>query len=212
MTSKPIEREAFDLVIPQLKAQGYRVYTEVSPQLLPKGLGNYRPDLLAIGPRKNLLVEIRQGETLGEISRTVQEFLRENPNWERKVFFFQARKSDDLQAVEEKIIIEELFRSKQLLKDGHSGPALLVAWASLEATVRNQRYSEFNRPQSPGRIVDKLAEDGTVTPNQADMLRRLLKARNSYIHGVLDVRIGYNDLRDFLAIVASLQSRAIDLF
>jgi len=66
---------------------------------------------------------------------------------------------------------------------------------------------KFTRPQTPGRLVEELASVGYVTPDEADLLRRLADLRNSLIHGNLLASPRSQDLAQFVAVLKSLIGR-----
>jgi uncharacterized protein YutE (UPF0331/DUF86 family) len=53
--------------------------------------------------------------------------------------------------------------------------------------------------------VEALANDGLVTPSEADALRGLSKVRNQLIHGGLDQQVRGQDLSEFVEILTTLR-------
>jgi uncharacterized protein YutE (UPF0331/DUF86 family) len=79
-----------------------------------------------------------------------------------------------------------------------------MAWATFEALSRALLPGKFTRPQSPGRLVEELTSEGHVTPNEADVLRRLAVLRNRLIHGDLRASAEPVDLAQFVAVLKTL--------
>ena len=93
---------------------------------------------------------------------------------------------------------------RELVANGHVGAAMVLAWATLEALGRALISERFERPQTPGRIVQVLAEEGHITPTEADHLRVLAKKRNRFVHGGLQTRITKTELIRFADILDAL--------
>ena len=64
-----------------------------------------------------------------------------------------------------------------------------MLWPVLEAATRILAPAETRRAQSPGRVVELLAAEGHVVPNDADLLRQSAALRNRLIHGELDTEV-----------------------
>jgi uncharacterized protein YutE (UPF0331/DUF86 family) len=66
----------------------------------------------------------------------------------------------------------------------------------------------FERPQTPGRLVQVLASEGYVTPSEADKLRGLAEKRNKLVHGELRTRISEADVAQMTDILSTLKKIA----
>ena len=93
---------------------------------------------------------------------------------------------------------------RELADGGHFGPALLLAWATLEAIGRLLALGQFQRPQTPGRLVQVLASEGYLTPNEADELRLLADKRNKVVHGELQTRISRSEVNRFADVLTMM--------
>jgi uncharacterized protein YutE (UPF0331/DUF86 family) len=79
-----------------------------------------------------------------------------------------------------------------------------MCWAHLEAISRAIHPKDFSRPQTPGRIVERLAEHGDIEPNQAEFLRSAAQKRNRFIHGELSTAVDTKEISTFIAILDQL--------
>jgi uncharacterized protein YutE (UPF0331/DUF86 family) len=79
-----------------------------------------------------------------------------------------------------------------------------MAWSTFEALGRSFMPTDFARAQSPGRLVQLLAQEGYVTPNEADTLRKLAEKRNVLIHGNVATDVSDAEVRDFVSILEKL--------
>ncbi|WP_365948185.1 hypothetical protein [Tardiphaga sp.] len=64
-------------------------------------------------------------------------------------------------------------------------------------------------PQTQGRLVQVLAGEGYVTPDEADFLRRSASLRNRLIHGELSTHVDGSTVGTFLGILESLAEPAL---
>ena len=87
---------------------------------------------------------------------------------------------------------------------GGLATALLISWASLEGIARKISKRQFERAQSPGRIVTILAETGRITPDDAKLLRQLIPKRNAFVHGELSTQVSIQEVERFNTILLFL--------
>ena len=83
-------------------------------------------------------------------------------------------------------------------------PALVMAWATFEAIGRALLPEQFQRPQTPGRLVEVLGSGGYITPEEADTLRAAIAIRNAVVHGQLNSTVDQKMLQGFIAILKTL--------
>jgi uncharacterized protein YutE (UPF0331/DUF86 family) len=202
------EAQVLERITPELEAEGYSVYVRPSVQLLPAFLQNYSPDAIALGRPKNLAIEIvsENPHSKGKIERIKKQFEGVN-DWELRVYYVRPTDDTGVEVPTREATAETLRIAETLLQRGEVKPALLMAWAALEALGRSLLPQHFSRPQTPGRLVEVLASEGYVKPTQADVLRRLVAPRNTLIHGGLGVEINSAELTEFLAIEKSLHDQ-----
>lgn len=193
-----------------LGAEGYEVYLRPNKLLVPTFLGDFSPDAIALRKDKNLIIEV-SGES-PQASKKLQQvtaLVQGQAGWElRVVSLMPANELDHIQVQDIEAMRARITEVRQMAGAGHSEPALLVAWATFEALARAMRTSQFERPQTPGRIVQALASDGVLTPTEADLLRALAQKRNRFIHGELQVRVSAAELKQFAAVLESMIKRA----
>lgn len=84
--------------------------------------------------------------------------------------------------------------------------AFLLAWATFEAEGRASIEGRFDRPQTPGRLVEVLGQEGLLTPGEADHMRALSEKRNRLIHGDLGTEISSDDLQRMIAVLRQLST------
>ena len=181
-------RQVLDALIPELQSEGYSVFIEPSRDLLPPEMKGYTPDAIALGNDRKLAIEIALDEksSIAKKGNLTKQF-KKIPGWE--ILFYYARPSTsegDVPGVSTTLIDRSTVLVKKLVGDKEYQAALLMAWATLEATGRLVSPEKFKRPQTPGRLIEVLAAEGSLTPDEADLLRGLSKQRNQLVHGGLD--------------------------
>ena len=58
MSSISSETDFMRNLVPQLEAEGYEIFLQPQPPVLPPFFGNLRPDAIARGKGKNIVIEL----------------------------------------------------------------------------------------------------------------------------------------------------------
>jgi uncharacterized protein YutE (UPF0331/DUF86 family) len=206
MSLRPAEEEVLRGLVPELEAEGYEVFIEPRPPLAPAFLKGLRPDAIALREGKKLLIQFARESPpgAGALER-MQRLVAAQPGWElRAILVPPATLPVSLASQSKEQIAASVSKIERLLDHKFVSAALLQSWACLEAMARLLLTEQFRKPQTPGRLVETLAELGYLTPPEADRLRILAKSRNSFIHGELDTVIAEDDVRFFIAVLNTL--------
>jgi uncharacterized protein YutE (UPF0331/DUF86 family) len=186
------------------KDQGFEVYLEPVGSIVPPFLERYKPDAILVRGNEKIVVEIvRKGQPhLEKKIDQIQSLFLGQRDWQFEVVY-AGEQVDSVPHVKKSVILSTLDSSNSLV-EVDARASLLLLWASLEAVARNFFERQTTRPQSPGRIVELLAGSGNITPSEAKLLRRLVQARNSVIHGELNTSIEIDDVILMQSIVTNL--------
>ncbi|MFH0301149.1 hypothetical protein AAFX91_28800 [Bradyrhizobium sp. 31Argb] len=208
MTSVPgsSEAEVIESLLPRYQAEGFDVYINPSPSILPPFMQEYRPDAIALRKDKKIAIEV-VGSNTGSTQKikTLQSLFADRDDWELRVFYASPAVSGKLLEIASTAAINEsIQRVVDLSNAGHSLAALVMAWATLEAIGRALLPDQFQRPQTPARLVEVLGSAGYVTPEEADRLRAAIVVRNAIVHGQLDSEVGPELLNGFVAVLKTL--------
>ena len=200
------EAELLAGVLSQYEAEGFEVFVRPTSAMLPAFLKGQRPDAVAIKPERKIAIELvraRDGGA-GKVQRLRQLF-GGHPDWELRVYYVAPRSpTGAIEIVPRSSIDGAIQQAFELRAAGQLLPALLTGWATLEATARALIPDQFERAQPAERLVEGLASEGFLTPEEADLLRTIGAARNSAVHGQLDVRVASDRLDEFLATLRTL--------
>ena len=210
MSSHGIEEIVTERLMTDLQAEGYRVFREPSRRMVPQFFGNYTPDIVGFRDGRNLAVEVRSSEHSGlpEIG-AVTKLFDGHKDWEFRLVWVPAgEKAQRLRKQTNKTVFEFVNQCKELAHQGSHAAAFLLSWATLEAMGRLLMEDNLGRPQTPARIIEKLAGEGIATPSEAQRLRELSKLRNSLIHGELDAKVSGPQSQDMIDILESIAAGA----
>lgn len=206
MSVEASESMVLERLVPDLKSEGYDVFVHPGKQLLPPFLGAYVPDVLALRDDKNLVIEIkhRSGRSENLLKDLAKRFEGQD-RWEFRVVWVNPSETQDgLAPQSREAIMARLKEISELLDAGFVEPAMLTSWATLEAIGRTLMAKEFRRPQTPGRLIQVLATEGYITPDEADELREFAEMRNRFVHGELSVAVTRPQIESFVKILSSL--------
>lgn len=204
--SESMEIDVLQRLIPDLEAEGYEVYVHPKRPLIPTFLSNFQPDAVAMRADKNLIVEVmRASQQTSKKLEQLSALIEGQENWELRVIWVEPTTTQvRLDVQNEQAIQQRIDEIGELGFGGHNGPALLTAWATFEALARAVLTPQFERPQTPGRLVQVLAAEGYLTPAEADHVRPLAQKRNRLIHGDLEVQVSDDELEKFLRVLKTM--------
>ena len=192
----------------RLSEQGYDIIREPNRYMLPDSLQEYRPGAIAIGRDPKLVIEIARARPAdAERIARLQQALRELPGWELYLVLDRASDNPELARITDDEIAPILDRVLAV-SQVDTRAALLVSWAALEALGRQRRPNDFSRPQSPGRIVEKLAFEGIIVPADAAFLRSMAERRNAFAHGDLRQTVSSDQIARFVDLLRELTASA----
>jgi uncharacterized protein YutE (UPF0331/DUF86 family) len=183
------EEAVLETLLPQLEAEGFEVFVHPSRAMLPVFLNTYQPDAIALKGDRKVAIEVTS--PTGESQKKVEylsKLFSEHADWELRIVYAPPRTNDEIIPVASAEVIEEhLVRIEHAFDVMGPASALLTAWAVFEAAARSLIPVDLERPQAPARLLQTLASNGYVTPDEAAMLRRLGQIRNGVAHGRLDI-------------------------
>jgi uncharacterized protein YutE (UPF0331/DUF86 family) len=206
MNDSATESDFLQNYVSELEEQGYEVFIQPQSPILPSFLKGFRPDIIARRDGKSVVVQIvRKSEVRQKTLAEMATLIQANPGWEMRIVVVNP--TSDVSALSKQpleAIQQSADEVNKLRESGHSRAALLMAWSTFEALARLTLPLTFARPQSPGRLVQLLAQEGYVTPTEADVLRTLAEKRNLLIHGNVRTHVSEADLESFAVILKNL--------
>lgn len=187
------ERDAaLDRYARSWESRGYQLIKNPRRGDLPDFLNSYRPDAILLSPDsangENIAVEVLfKGDAEAQAKiESLRPILAHHAGWRLEVLY-AGKQPQNLEPLSADRLRETLERLEET--DETDPGAFLMLWPVLEATARILSPSDTRRPQSPGRVVELLASEGYVVPEDADILRHSATLRNRLIHGDLDLDV-----------------------
>ncbi|MBI5128535.1 MAG: hypothetical protein HZA66_03765 [Rhodopseudomonas palustris] len=210
MTSTDVaERDVIELVLPRYRDEGYEVYVHPSPSLLPPFMKSYQPDAIALRDGRKIAIEVVRGDEASRKAESLHSLFAEQDDWELQIIYAPPLSSrSNLLIASRPIILESIRRVDALREAGDRLPSLMMAWATFEAIGRALLPTQLGQPQSPARLVEVLASEGIITPDEAQVLRRASAIRNAVAHGAIDAVVDDELLQQVIAILSTLAEMA----
>lgn len=206
------EREILAGYADSLRAEGYDVFIAPPADALPSFMKSFRPDAIALGPGKNKAIQVKT--RTAEWKRRLRELnaiFEGQDDWEFIVLWSgDANQPAPVPITPAADILKRSEELALLVESDHLRPAVLLSWGIIEATARLLHPQIFRRAQSPGRIVEMLASEGDITPDEADVMRRSIRVRNGLIHGDLNIEVSAAELLSLIGALKSLLARVLD--
>jgi len=204
MNGTASEQQVLQREIARLESEGYDVFVQPRAQLVPEFLGDFVPDAVATGNGKKIVLEVARSLESDKLRDVAARFAKQR-EWELKVLLVTPTSSGTHLPVQSRQAIEGALEEIGRLQAVDAlRAAFLLAWATFEAEGRASMEGRFDRPQSPGRLVEVLSQEGLLTPADADQMRALSEKRNRLIHGDLGTEITGADLQRLVNVLRQL--------
>jgi uncharacterized protein YutE (UPF0331/DUF86 family) len=195
------------------EARGLKFYVNPPREIVPKFLGDFQPDAIALGPEGGIVIEVKRQRSpaseqqLAAIARRVSD----QRGWEFRAIYLNPLieetppiskpTAEQLQAAFEEIAA--------LIEGGHPRAALVTAWAALESLARlasTDARAGGSNGLSPIQAVQTLAEEGYIEDDAADRLRGMAKLRNAVVHGDLSADVAAEKVDNLLTQLRAIAS------
>jgi REase_AHJR-like len=191
------------------EARGFKFVLRPPRDLLPTPFGSYQPDAIALGPKSNVAIEVISSNSKSKRDQVEQlsERVRSAAGWDMVVMYAPSSPSDTrgLQPFGLDTLREELADVSDLAGSRHVRSAFVAAWGLLEAVVRAAEPSQAaGRSLLPREIVQILLEGGYLSEDDGKRLRRLIRLRNSVVHGGLEETVTVDNVRYLVSLISKL--------
>lgn len=209
------ERRKIGDVAREYRRAGYEVIVEPTGPQVPGFLGDYRPDLIAIGDRESVVIEVKsiRGFDRSEVNREIAAQVAKQPGWRFELVVTGPRRErqfDEQEPWELPVIDGYLEQVRRLLETENREAAFLLLWANTEALLR--RVAEKERLQvgrlSPSQLVRELAMQGLLERFDYLALERAATLRNGLVHGMGSPKVEPALLDNLLGVIEGLREDA----
>src|SRR5437660_10859259 len=88
------EDDVLESLLPKYEAEGFDVYVNPSPSILPPFMHEYRPDAVALRPDRKIAIEVvRPNETSSRKVQDLKSLFAPHSDWELRVFYVSSSAS-----------------------------------------------------------------------------------------------------------------------
>ena len=201
------ERQRARAIAEEYRSKGYEVIEEPSPEQLPEFLAGYRPDLLVRKGDEAIVIAVQARSSLVRDPR-IQELarlLQTKPHWNFELVVVgegeQFSAPEGSRPFERNDILRGIEAAEKLVASGFSEAALLLAWSTLEGTVRLLTEEEgivLDR-LSPLHILKETVINGVISRDDYNFLTHVMKYRNALIHGFKPIDFDPTLVKDLIS-------------
>lgn len=185
------ERRKIREVAREYRRAGYQVLVEPAGPQVPAFLGNYRPDLIAIGEQESVVIEVKstRGFDRSQENREIAARVVKQPGWRFELVVTGPRRERQIEEQEPwdlPVVDSYLEQVRKLLDTENREAAFLLLWANTEALLRRVALKEDVRvgQVSPSQLVRELATQGLLERPDYLALERAAMFRNAFAHGM----------------------------
>jgi uncharacterized protein YutE (UPF0331/DUF86 family) len=200
------------------EARGLKFYVNPPREIVPKFLGDFQPDAIALGPEGGIVIELkRQGSAASKHQLAViAKRVSNQKGWEFRAVYLNPPIEETLSiAKPTPEQLEVAFKEAAALnKGGHAAAALVTAWAALESLARlasADTRAESSTGLSSIQAVQTLAEEGYIEDDAADRFRELAKLRNAVVHGDFSVDVAAEQVDNLLKQLRAIASEVTSM-
>jgi hypothetical protein len=180
------ESRLLDLLGQRYEERGYAFFKYPPREMLPEFLRDYMPDAIALGPKDNVVIEVKSGRS-EKNAKQIARLFKEQEDWRLDLVF-----ADDVNASDpvfpspaRETIEAAIMQARKLNANGFAQAALVIAWGALEAAARLHDEQKQHRSKSAQSLVEYLEREGLIDFETAKELRSIGELRNRLVHGDL---------------------------
>jgi hypothetical protein len=185
-----LEQNKLHEVAKDLQAKGFRVVRRPTAAELPEFLRGFQPDLIAFRGKEGIVVEVKTRRTLATADHltSLAEVVSSVPGWRLELVLTNPKEkpvAGPADRLDQSDIHWRIGEAKELLHEGSSVAAMLLAWSAAEGALRllAERAGVALEKNDPGFIIRKLAVNGYLADSDYRVLRPAVDVRNSLVHG-----------------------------
>jgi REase_AHJR-like/Protein of unknown function DUF86 len=201
------ERQRARALAEEYRSRGYQVIEEPSPAQLPDFLSGYRPDLLVRKGDETIIVAIKSRSSLAKDPQTrdLARLLQTKPNWNFELVMVgegeQFSAPEGARPFARDDILRGIEEAESLVASGFSAAALLLAWSTLEATLRllSEKEGIVLDRSSPLYILKQAVINGVISRDDYNFLANVVKYRNALVHGFKPIDLDITLVKELIS-------------
>jgi hypothetical protein len=175
-------------------SRGYQVTVRPRPEDLPPFAKDFQVDLVARRAAEGVLVSAKKNRLEMEADKNMPRYAEvtsAQPGWRYDFAILEpeqpgAREVRGAQELLDEEVDNALGDAEQLVRSGFIRPALLTAWAALEAAMRRRLRASGEVAgwgTSPRQMLNELYSAGDLSVTDFPRLEQVLRSRNEIVHG-----------------------------
>jgi hypothetical protein len=186
MNTTPTEARVLELLRSRYESEGFSFIEHPAPADLPPFMHGYRPDALALGEGKSIVIEVklRKDPTAEKHLQGLSERFKGQSRWEFRVVYGDEVEDDTIAVPTSEQIRAHIAEAEILLAQNHVRAALVLGWAAIEAIARTLSPDfPSTGSRTMRQAVELLEHLGRLRFGEAQELRKLLPLRAKVVHG-----------------------------
>lgn len=186
-------------VAQQYRDEGFAVLAHPDRDHLPSFAAGHNVDLLASRGEEHVLVQAKQDRSSLEADPSalqLAEVTNAQPGWRCDLVILGEgdpfrRITREAREPSNQEIDDSLAEVERLVQAGHLRAASVLAWATLEAAMRQvASEAELYMPKTlPGELLRTLYGNGLLTREEFDRLKQSFRLRSEIVHGLVPAPI-----------------------
>jgi hypothetical protein len=187
----PRERQRAHAIAEEYRSKGYEVIERPSPEQLPEFLASYQPDVLAQRGGEAIIVEVKSRSSLAKDPRITEmaRLVQTEPHWNFELVLVgeeeQLNVPEGVRPFGKDDIIQGIEAAERLVAAEFWAAALLPAWSTLEATLRQLSEEEgvVLERFTPLSVLSQATSNGVISRDDYSFLTKVMKYRNALAYG-----------------------------
>lgn len=206
MTEVERARRVLNMIRAKYEGDGYAFFERPARNLLPPFMKGYVPDAIALGPKKNIAIEmvLRGRDEADENGLpSISQRFDGQQDWQLVAIYAAEQELDEFtpELATDDVIARQIDEAVSLSVAGHERAAFLLAWATLEAIAVSARSAlgESRSTRRPRQVLDTLESLGKLSFEQTTKLRELVNVRNAVVHGDYGRQVQKSDVDEVIS-------------
>lgn len=199
----------------EYRRAGYEVVVEPDGPQVPAFLGDYRPDLIAVGDKESVVIAVKsmRGFDRSVANRDIAARIDNQPGWRFELVVTgprNARPTQEQAVWDLQVVDGYLEQVRRLLDARDNEAAFLLLWANGEALLRRMALDEGVPVStlSPSQLVKELTTQGVLGRSDYFVLEEAANFRNAFAHGMGDPQLEPALMDKLLRVIEGLREDA----
>ena len=187
-------------------SQGYQVILRPGPEDLPPFAQDFEIEIVARRVATGVLVTVKKDRIQFAADPNISRYAEvtgSQPGWRYDFALLEAedpalREFPNAKELSDTDIDKRLVEAEQLIQTGYVRPAVITAWAGVEAAMRRRLRSlgETAGPgKAPSEMVGELHSSGPFSREEYNRLESIYLVRNEIVHGFDAPNVAADDVR-----------------